>query len=202
MQALALQQGCRHALIAESMLLLPLQEVYTSKDVKKLLVQLQSDVMGVVDKVGTGLPQRRALCQTDSVHALPAEAQECVPHHWHAAPAALPDTLWCMYLGARRCWAHQLLLRLRLLRSHIEQDGMVAHDDDPVLQARRSCKCIPKHGPAAAAPSVPHPPVLVCRSWPAGSHHPSAAAAHTFLGCREARHQSLLYSAPRAALLQ
>lgn len=70
MQALALQQGCRHALIAESMLLLPLQEVYTSKDVKKLLVQLQSDLMVVVDKVGTGLPQRRALCQTDCMHCL------------------------------------------------------------------------------------------------------------------------------------
>ena len=64
MQALALQQCCRHAQIAESLPLLPLQEVYTSKDVKKLLVQLQSDLMGVVDKVCTSLPQRRLLCQT------------------------------------------------------------------------------------------------------------------------------------------
>ena len=42
-----------------------LQEVYTSQDVKNFLVQLQSDLMGVVDKVCTSLLQRRPLCQTN-----------------------------------------------------------------------------------------------------------------------------------------
>ena len=63
MQALALHQCCRYAQAADSMPSLPLQEVYTSKDVKKLLVQLQSGLMGVVDKVCTSLLQRRPLCQ-------------------------------------------------------------------------------------------------------------------------------------------
>ena len=55
-------QACIHCWIHAPV---ALQEVYTSKDVKKLLVQLQSDLMGVVDKVCTSLLQRRTIYQTN-----------------------------------------------------------------------------------------------------------------------------------------
>ena len=69
-----MQRRCRHASTADFVPLMPLQEVYTSKDVKKLLAQLQSDLMAVVDKVCVTLLQRRQLCQTmhcllEPVHA-------------------------------------------------------------------------------------------------------------------------------------
>ena len=45
---------------------------------KKLLVQLQSDLMGVVDKVCTSLLQRRTICQTKA-------CMHCLLEHVHAS---------------------------------------------------------------------------------------------------------------------